>query len=316
MDGALIDIAHTVFVRASIAIDSLHGIDKATLLKACRLLSSAQRVVVMGVGKSGHIGKKIAATMASTGTMAFFVHPTEALHGDLGMIGAHDVVLCLSKSGQSDELRTLLPVLIGRGISVVSITQAGGFLAKMATVDLRLNDFLEGCPLSLAPTSSTTATLVLGDALAMMLMHAKNFSADDFARFHPAGKLGKRLSVRVRDIMHSLPSVAPNASLSDTLLTMSQGKLGMVAVLDDGLCAIITDGDVRRFVQAHAHTPSFIHTHACDIMHTNPKTIDANSLATVGQEIMQAHAINQLIVLDDGMAVGVLSLHDILGAGL
>lgn len=290
------------------ALDVLLDIDADSLNRAFSLLYSCTgKIVVMGVGKSGHVGKKIAATLASTGSPAFFIHPTEALHGDLGMISADDVLLCLSKSGQADEFRQILPIIKN---PVVAITQGGGFLHAHATVGLLLGDFDEGCPLGIAPMASTTATMALGDALAVMLMRAKGVGADDFARHHPAGRLGKRLLWRVRDLMNDAPMVDVNANLREALLVMSDGKLGMTAVMDNGaLVGMITDGDVRRHWLNGGQDLRAMMTH-------DPKCIDADELANNAYQMMMDLSISQLLVLKNDALVGVISLRDLVKAGL
>ncbi|WP_434213141.1 KpsF/GutQ family sugar-phosphate isomerase [[Pseudomonas] boreopolis] len=286
---------------------------------ACRLiLGSRGRVVATGMGKSGHVARKIAATLASTGTPAFFVHPGEAGHGDLGMITEADVVLALSYSGESDEIRMLLPVLKRQGNPIVAMTgRPGSTLAQAADVHLDVSIPVEACPLDLAPTSSTTASLAMGDALAVALLDARGFTADDFARSHPAGSLGRRLLLHITDIMHGgedLPSVRENATVSEALMEMSRKRLGMTAIVDaDGtLLGLFTDGDLRRALDSDIDVRN---TRIAEVMTRNPRTIGADQLAAEAARLMEAHKINGLIVVDERRrAVGALNIHDLLRA--
>jgi arabinose-5-phosphate isomerase len=286
---------------------------------ACRLiLASRGRVVATGMGKSGHVARKIAATLASTGTPAFYVHPGEAGHGDLGMITDADVVLALSYSGESDEILMLLPVLKRQGNAVIAMTgRAQSTLAREADLHLDVSVPAEACPLDLAPTSSTTASLALGDALAVALLDARGFTADDFARSHPAGSLGRRLLLHITDVMHGgdeLPQVRQDASLSEALMEMSRKRLGMTAVVDhDGrLLGLFTDGDLRRTLDSPLDVRQ---TRIADVMTRQPRTIGADQLAAEAARLMETHKINGLIVVDgDGRAVGALNIHDLLRA--
>ncbi|GHH48120.1 KpsF/GutQ family sugar-phosphate isomerase [[Pseudomonas] boreopolis] len=286
---------------------------------ACRLiLGSRGRVVATGMGKSGHVARKIAATLASTGTPAFFVHPGEAGHGDLGMITEADVVLALSYSGESDEIRMLLPVLKRQGNPIVAMTgRPGSTLAQAADVHLDVSIPVEACPLDLAPTSSTTASLAMGDALAVALLDARGFTADDFARSHPAGSLGRRLLLHITDIMHGgedLPSVREDATVSEALMEMSRKRLGMTAIVDaDGtLLGLFTDGDLRRALDSDIDVRN---TRIAEVMTRNPRTIGADQLAAEAARLMEAHKINGLIVVDERRrAVGALNIHDLLRA--
>ncbi|EEW09703.1 Arabinose 5-phosphate isomerase [Vibrio mimicus VM573] len=273
----------------------------------------------MGMGKSGHIGKKIAATLASTGTSAFFVHPGEASHGDLGMIERGDIVLAISNSGESSEILALLPVLKRLNIRVISMTgNPSSNMAKLADIHLQITVPREACPLELAPTSSTTATLVMGDALAVALMQARGFTAEDFALSHPGGALGRKLLLKLNDIMHSgeaLPKVPPQALIRDALLEISQKGLGMTAVVDeqDTLLGIFTDGDLRRILDKRID----IHTTAiADVMTRQPTVAHPNLLAVEGLNLMQAKRINGLMLVDDNKLVGALNMHDLLKAGV
>jgi arabinose-5-phosphate isomerase len=287
---------------------------------ACRLLlASRGRVVCTGMGKSGHVARKIAATFASTGTPAFYVHPGEAGHGDLGMITDADVVLALSYSGETDELLMLLPVLKRQGNRVIAMTgRADSTLATTADIHLDVSVPAEACPLDLAPTASTTAALALGDALAVALLEARGFTADDFARSHPAGSLGRRLLLHITDVMHAgddVPRVQADASLSEALLEMSRKHLGITAVVDDGgrLLGLYTDGDLRRTLDDAAI--DLRATRIAEVMTRTPKSIGSDALAVEAAQMMEAHKINALLVVDgDGRVVGALNIHDLLRA--
>ena len=287
---------------------------------ACRLLLAGKgRAVCTGMGKSGHIARKIAATLASTGTPSFYVHPGEAGHGDLGMITDADIVLALSNSGETDELLTLLPVLKRQGNAVIAMTgRPQSTLAREADVHLDVSVPAEACPLDLAPTTSTTAALALGDALAVALLEARGFTADDFARSHPAGTLGRRLLLHITDIMHGgdeVPRVRADATLSETLVEMSRKRLGMTAVVDDAgkLLGLYTDGDLRRTLDDAAIDLRATRIEA--VMTRSPKTIGSDALAVEAAQLMELHQINALLVLDaDGRVVGALNIHDLLRA--
>ncbi|WP_407075183.1 MULTISPECIES: KpsF/GutQ family sugar-phosphate isomerase [Lysobacteraceae] len=287
---------------------------------ACQLMLACRgRVVCTGMGKSGHVARKIAATLASTGTPAFYVHPGEAGHGDLGMITDADIVLALSYSGESDELLMLLPVLKRQGNALIAMTgRPGSSLAREAEVHLDASVPAEACPLALAPTSSTTAALALGDALAVALLEARGFTAEDFARSHPAGALGRRLLLHIRDVMHSgdeVPRVREGASLSETLVEMSRKRLGMSAIVDadNKLLGLYTDGDLRRTLDDASIDVRA--TPIAKVMTRNPKVIDADALAVEAAQLMEAHKINALLVIDqDRRVVGALNIHDLLRA--
>lgn len=287
---------------------------------ACRLiLASSGRVVCTGMGKSGHIARKIAATLASTGTPAFYVHPGEAAHGDLGMILDSDVVLALSYSGESDEVLTVLPVLKRQGNRFIAMTgRPNSTMAREADIHLDVSVPAEACPLALAPTSSTTASLAMGDALAVALLEARGFTADDFARSHPAGALGRRLLLHIADVMHAgddIPRVGPDASVSDALVEMSRKRLGMTAVVDPQgrLLGLYTDGDLRRTLDdARVDLRT---TRIAEVMTRAPKTIGANALAIEAAQLMEAHKIGGLLVVDEAQrVVGALNIHDLLRA--
>ncbi len=303
------------------AIEDLLQRINGDFVQACELiLASKGRVVVVGMGKSGHVGNKIAATLASTGTTAFFVHPAEASHGDMGMITRDDVVLALSNSGSTAEIITLLPLIKRLGITLISLTgNPESPLAKAADVNLDARVAQEACPLNLAPTSSTTVSLVLGDALAIALLEARGFTAEDFAFSHPGGALGRRLLLKVEHVMHagtSLPRVKRGTSLRDALLEMTQKGLGMTVVTeDDGrLAGVFTDGDLRRTLDRSIDVRQTI---IDDVMTVHGKTARAEMLAAEALKIMEDHKISSLVVIDDNhQAVGALNMHDLLRAGV
>ncbi len=303
------------------AIQDLLARINGDFVRACELiLASKGRVVVVGMGKSGHVGNKIAATLASTGTTAFFVHPAEASHGDMGMITRDDVVLALSNSGSTAEIVTLLPLIKRLGITLISMTgNPGSPLAKAAEVNLDARVSQEACPLNLAPTSSTTVSLVLGDALAIALLEARGFTAEDFAFSHPGGALGRRLLLKVENVMHagdSLPRVKRGTSLRDALLEMTQKGLGMTVVTeDDGhLAGIFTDGDLRRTLDRNIDVRQTI---IDDVMTAHGKTARAEMLAAEALKIMEDHKISSLVVIDDNdLPIGALNMHDLLRAGV
>ena len=288
---------------------------------ACRLMLAARgRVVCTGMGKSGHIARKIAATLASTGTPAFYVHPGAAGHGDLGMITDTDVVLALSYSGESDEVAMLLPGLKRQGNQLITMTgRAGSALARAADVHLDISVPAEACPLHLAPTSSTTASLAMGDALAVALLEARGFTADDFARSHPAGALGRRLLLHIADIMHvgaDIPRVGADASVSEALVEMTRKRLGMTAIVDltdNTLLGLYTDGDLRRSLDdAQVDLRA---TRISAVMTRGARTIGPGALAVEAAQLMETHKISGLLVVDDdGRLVGALNIHDLLRA--
>jgi arabinose-5-phosphate isomerase len=288
---------------------------------ACRLLLACRgRIVVTGMGKSGHVGNKIAATLASTGSPAFFLHPAEAIHGDIGMITAGDVVLAISNSGETDELVTILPVIKRLDVPLIALTgNHGSTLSRYATVTLDISVPAEACPLNLAPTASTTATLAMGDALAVALLEKRGFKEQDFAQFHPGGTLGRRLLVKVRDVMHvgvELPQVRETVSASEAILEMSVKKLGMTTVVDraGALVGIITDGDLRRFLQQGG---DFSKTTAGVLASRHPKLIGPDELAAKAVEMMERYSITTLVVADTAKRIaGVVHLHDLLKHGI
>ncbi len=288
---------------------------------ACELLLACEgRIVVIGMGKSGHIGGKIAATLASTGSPAFFVHPGEASHGDLGMIMPKDVVMAFSNSGETDEILTILPLIKRIGVPLITLTgNPGSTLARAADVHIDVTVAEEACPLGLAPTSSTTAALVMGDALAVALLEQRGFTAEDFARSHPGGRLGRRLLLLIRDIMHggvSLPLVTAEVSLIDALMEMSRKGLGVVAVVDgqQRLLGVFTDGDLRRAVDQGV---DIYHAKVAELMTRGGKTVGPDDLAAEALRLMETHKINALLVVDENKTVvGALNMHDLLRAGV
>jgi arabinose-5-phosphate isomerase len=289
--------------------------------KACQYLHNCEgRIAVMGVGKSGHIGKKIAATFASTGSPAFFIHPSEAKHGDIGMLTKQDILLTLSNSGESEEIISILPFIKRFDIPLISLTgKPRSTLAKAATINIDVSVEKEACPLGLAPTSSTTAALVMGDALAMALLDKRGFTEKDFALSHPGGTLGRRLLLLVNEIMHQdteVPIVSFNAPLKEALVEMTQKKLGMTTVVNDAheLMGVFTDGDVRRAFDKNADIQK---TRVHQVMSRNPKTISRELLAAEALSIMEIYKITSLVVTDEkNRPVGIIHIHDILRAGV
>ncbi|MGD8925618.1 MAG: KpsF/GutQ family sugar-phosphate isomerase [Thioalkalispiraceae bacterium] len=299
----------------------LDRIDETFTSAVEAILQCRGRVVVLGMGKSGHIGNKIAATLASTGTPAFFVHPGEASHGDLGMITAQDVVLALSNSGETDEILTILPLIKRLNVPLIAMTgNPQSRLAKESSFHIDVSVEKEACPLGLAPTSSTTATLVMGDALAIALLESRGFTESDFARSHPGGRLGKRLLLHVEDIMHSgdeVPKVSAKVSLTEALVEMSKKGLGMTTIVDnDGtLLGIFTDGDVRRLLDHGEIKISEIKI--SDVMKKECKTIHKNQLAAEALQLMEASSINSFPVVDENnRVIGALNMHNLLRAGV
>ncbi len=292
-----------------------------SFVEACRLcLDTPGRIVVTGMGKSGHISSKIAATLASTGTPAFFMHPGEASHGDLGMITAQDVLLAVSYSGETDEVITILPLIKRMGAKLITMTgNSSSTLAKAADVHLDVSVSEEACPLNLAPTASTTATLAMGDALAVALLKLRGFTAEDFAMSHPSGSLGKRLILRVADVMQTgdaIPAVAPEVKLTDGLMEMTRKGLGMTAIIDgqDRIVGIFTDGDLRRALDEGVDVRT---TRMDEIMHANCKTIASDVLAVEAVLLMEENKITSLLVSDEEhRLLGALNIHDLFRAGI
>ena len=290
-------------------------IDAVDLLYAC-----AGKVVVSGMGKSGLIGQKIAATLASTGTPAFFLHPAEGIHGDLGMVARRDTLIALSNSGETEEVLKLLPFVKRLSVPVIALTgRPQSTLGKNSEVVLDVSVAEEACPMGLAPTASTTATLAMGDALAIALLEKRGFKEEDFAQFHPGGALGRRLLLKVCDVMHraeAMPRVASRATVRDAILEMTSKKLGMTTVIDDdgGLAGVITDGDLRRCLEKGINVST---VKAVDVATRSPKTIEQDALAARAVQIMEQFAITSLVVLDERRTlVGVIHLHDLLKSGI
>ena len=317
----LLALAGEVLDIESRAVHALRSRLDGAFTAACELcIATPGRVIVIGMGKSGHIGNKIAATLASTGTPSFFVHPAEASHGDLGMITADDLVLAVSYSGETDEIVTILPLVKRMGARLVSMTgNPKSTLAKAADVHLDVSVSEEACPLNLAPTASTTATLAMGDALAVALLENRGFTAEDFALSHPSGALGKRLLLRVEDVMRTdeaIPRVLPDVTLRDGLMEMTEKGLGMTAIVDNGnrILGIFTDGDLRRALDAgvDVHT-----TPMSEIMHTNCKKIARDVLAAEAVHLMEENKITSLLVADkSNTLIGAMNIHDLFRAGI
>lgn len=312
-------LARDVLEIEAAAITALTERLDDTFLRAVELiLACTSRVVVSGIGKSGHVGRKIASTLASTGTPAFFVHPAEASHGDLGMITRHDVMIAISYSGESDELLTIIPLVKRQGAQLIAMTgNPESTLAQEADVHLNVHVAKEACPLNLAPTASTTATLALGDALAVALLDARGFKADDFARSHPGGSLGRRLLTHVDDVMKrgkDVPAVRQGALLTDAILEMSRKGMGMTAVVDDQnrVLGIFTDGDLRRAVERGVDLRG---ARIDELMTPSPLTIVATELAVEAVAAMENRRINQLLVVDaEQKLIGALNMHDLFQA--
>ncbi len=290
--------------------------------EACQIILKAEgRLVVTGMGKSGHIGRKMAATFAWTGTPSFFMDPGEAGHGDLGMLVKGDVLIAISNSGKSDEIMMLMPLVKHLGIPLITITADDrGPMPQNADVALTLGNFEEACPLGLAPTSSTTATLALGDALAVALLDARGFTSDDFARSHPAGALGKRLLLHVKHLMHTgkdLPKVSPSTPMNQVLYEISNKRLGLTTIVDeqDVLLGIFTDGDLRRLIDKQQGFD--VNLAVQDVMVKNPQTISQEERVVEALERMNARKISQFVVVDDAnKVIGVISMHDLIQAGV
>lgn len=319
LSGA-VELGREVLVHEAQCVQHLADtLDSGPFAQAVQLiLTSPGRVIVSGVGKSAHVGRKIAATLASTGTPAFFVHAAEAAHGDLGMITAEDVVVAVSYSGTTNELLTIIPVLKREGIRLISITgNPQSALAKASDVALDIGVRSEACPLNLAPTSSTTATLALGDALAVALMHEKGFTKEDFARSHPGGALGRRLLTHVRDIMRSgndVPSVQEGTSVLDAVREITKKHIGMTAVVNNEgrVTGIFTEGDLRRLIEKRGDIRAI---RIDDVMTRTPTTIGPNEMAATAAKILEKTLKNQLLVVDNtGHLIGALHMHDLMSA--
>src|SRR5450830_463955 len=311
-------LARTTLQIESDAIVALHArlaTDDSVGRAVAMLLQCKGRVVVSGIGKSGHIARKIAATLASTGTPAMFVHPAEAAHGDLGMITPQDAFIAISYSGESTELMAILPIIKRMGTPLIAMTgKPASSLAVMADVHLDVSVEKEACTINLAPTASTTVTLALGDALAVALLDARGFKEEDFARSHPGGALGRRLLTHVRDVMRSgaaVPAVSLDASLSQALLEITEKGMGMTAIVDADRhpVGVFTDGDLRRMIEK---VQDFTKVMIRDVMHANPRRVRAEQLAVDAVAIMEEHRINQMLVVDaDDKLVGALHIHDL-----
>lgn len=309
-----IKIAKEVFeIESKTILDLCDNLDEDFNKAVELILSSKGRCVVSGMGKSGHIGAKIAATLASTGTPSFFMHPGEALHGDLGMLTSEDVLLAISNSGETEEVLKLIPVIKKRKIPLIVMAgNQNSTLAKQADIFINIAVKKEACPLQLAPTSSTTATLAMGDAIAVALMKARKFRPDDFALFHPGGSLGRKLLTRVGDLMvsNNLPIVSPESEFNELVDVMTSGKLGLCIVLEnEKLVGIITDGDLRRALRAN-DKPRFDFK-AKEIMSESPKTIEPSAMASEAEELMLKHKIKEIVVIQDEKIVGIIQLYTI-----
>ncbi|KQY13550.1 arabinose 5-phosphate isomerase [Massilia sp. Root133] len=306
-----LDVEGEAIRKLSARLDRDDSVPRAVaLMMACK-----GRIVVSGMGKSGHIGRKIAATLASTGTPALFLHPGEAAHGDLGMVTSQDVLIAISYSGESSELAIVIPAVKRMNVPVIAMTgKPESSLALAADVHLDVAVEKEACPLNLAPTASTTATLALGDALAVALLELRGFKSDDFARSHPGGALGRRLLTHVRDVMRSgdaVPKVKPDALLTDALLEISHKGMGMTAIVDDAgrPVGVFTDGDLRRLIEK---VQDFSKLAIRDVMHPNPRRVHPEQLAVDAVAVMEEFRINQMLVTDaDGVLVGALHIHDL-----
>ncbi|MCF6776557.1 KpsF/GutQ family sugar-phosphate isomerase [Thiotrichales bacterium 19X7-9] len=313
--------AREVFTIETDAINQVKKSLDQQFVEACEILFNVKgRVIVIGMGKSGHIGNKIAATLASTGTPSFFIHPAEAAHGDFGMITKDDIIVAISNSGNTEEIIKLLPLISRLNIPLISITgNKNSMLAKSATVNLDIHINKEACPHNLAPTASTTVTLVLGDALAIALLKARGFTEEDFAFSHPAGTLGKRLILRVKDLMKTgdkIPKVAPKTSLEEAIITITEKGLGMTTVIDDKnhLLGIFTDGDLRRIFASGYNIKT---TPIANIMIKTPKIITENDMATKAVHMMESYKITSLVVINDKREVlGIIHMHDLLQSGV
>lgn len=313
------EIALQVIADEKKAVADLENYINSDFVRAVETIFLAKgRVVISGIGKSANIASKIVSTLNSTGTPALFLHAADAIHGDLGMVQPDDVVICISKSGNTPEIKVLVPLLKNFGNTLIAMVgNTDSFLAQQADIILNCTVDHEACPNNLAPTSSTTAQLVMGDALAVALIECRNFTARDFARFHPGGALGKQLYMRVADLypLNERPQVTPSTSIQDTILEMTSRRLGCAVVVENGtIRGIITDGDLRRMIKNNA---DFSHLTASDIMSVNPKTILADAYAVQALHNMQGASITQLIVVDsEGHYLGVIHIHDILREGI
>lgn len=317
--GEIRQLAIDTILLEAVAIRDLAAFIDDDFVSAVELIyNSAGRVVVTGIGKSAIVASKIVATLNSTGTPAIYMHAADAIHGDLGIIQPDDVILCLSKSGNTAEIKVLVPLIRNMGNKLIGmVSNLESFLSRQADLVLKALVDKEACPLNLAPTSSTTAQMVFGDALALCLLKKRGFSTEDYARFHPGGSLGKKLYLRVRDFYpeNKFPQVRLTASIREVIVEISSRRLGATAVLDEAgkLAGIITDGDLRRMLEKN---PSIEHLKAADIMSMNPRTIDKDTLAIDAFNLMKQHNITQLLITDQGGYMGIIHLHDILKEGV
>lgn len=314
----IISLARQTIETESKAIANLSAlVDEEFAHAVTHIFNSTGRVIVSGIGKSANIATKIVATLNSTGTPATFMHAADAIHGDLGTIQPEDTVICISKSGNTPEIKVLVPLLKSLGNKLIAITShRESILGKQADYILHAYVEKEACPNNLAPTTSTTAQLVIGDALAMCLLHLRGFSSSDFARYHPGGSLGKQLYLRVQDLceLNLIPQVAPESGIKEVIVEISEKMLGVTAVVQDQkILGIITDGDLRRML---AKTDDFTSLRAQDIMTVNPKTIQASEMAVKAMEMMENHGISQLLVEENGIYKGVLHLHNLIKEGI
>ena len=317
-DAALAMAREVLEIEAKAVADLIERLDQSFTRAVETILACRGRVVVSGIGKSGHVARKIASTLASTGTPAFFVHPAEASHGDLGMISREDVFLALSNSGETDEVLAIVPLLKRQGAKLIAMTgNPGSALGKEADVHLYAGAAKEACPLNLAPTASTTAALALGDALAVALMQSRGFTRDEFAASHPGGTLGRKLLTHVRDVMRTgkeMPRVGDDATLMEGVLEMSRGRMGITAVLDgnDRVVGVFTDGDLRRTLEKGTDVRT---ARIAKVMTREPRTIGPDKLAVEAVEIMERFKVNQLLVVDAGhKLLGALNMHDLFRA--
>lgn len=319
MNRNIISIAKNAILTEAEAVKQLTSRIDQTFMSACDLLLECKgRVIVTGMGKSGHIARKIAATLASTGTPSYFVHPAEASHGDLGMITCEDAIIALSNSGESEEINAILPVIKRIGAGLISLTgNSNSTLAKAADYNIDVSVETEACPLNLAPTSSTTAALAMGDAIAVALLNAKGFTKEDFALSHPGGKLGRSLLLKIKDIMHKgddIPKVYFGASLDESLIEMTEKGLGITAVIDteDNIKGIFTDGDLRRLFKKGIDIRDIT---IDKVMTPNCQTANTEMLAAEAVKIMESKKINALLITDEtGKLAGALNMHDLLAA--